>query len=291
MTTWGDPIPSRVLAGLQRIVAVEPSGDSPRLDVTDWARALDEVQRIAQDMHDELSCQVGEPDRPIVDRHGRRAPLRVDTFRSQVAAAAELLRLVGEHLDDLHVLAYDRPKAAEVQRVAGGSRDYALDTHGSAAARDLWREAAAAVIDTTEDLAEVCHRVLTWLRTGDRPTERRDRSADVTLAELSAAIDAQKRRRARGDYSPVASEQQPATTRVPDPLAELEALQEAVRRTVDESESGPDPLVKKIKNPKGGRIRPASWRLTPRQLEAWKRAIAPLDDARAKAKTRRGSTT
>lgn len=282
MTTWTDPIPDRVMSTLRRIAAIEPKGDTTELGVREWAQALGQAQRIASELAEELACQIGDPEPKITDRHGRSRPLRVDTFRRQIHGTIEMLRLVEQQLDDLYLLAYDRPRAAEAQRVAGGTRDYALDTHGSTEARHLWRRAASTILDTTEDLVEVCHQVTTWLRTGDRPTERRDRSADIDLTELAAALDAQQRRAGRDEYTPTPTEAQPAADRVPDAAAELAHLQAAVRRTVEESELAEPKLVNKIKNPRGGRIRPARWRLTPAQYEAWNRAIRPLNKEAAK---------
>jgi len=59
--------------------------------------------------------------------------IRTDTLKNRTASTRELLGMVLEELEDLHVLAYERATALSEAKVSGGSHDYALDTHGDPA--------------------------------------------------------------------------------------------------------------------------------------------------------------
>jgi hypothetical protein len=197
--------------------------------------------------------------------------LRIDTFRRQLAGTIGLLELVRSQLDDLHALAYDRPRAAAEAPVRGGTRDYALDTHGDARARDLWKTLALRVTDATEDLTVVLHDTAGYLSAGSSGA-RRDRTADAPAGEIHAAIAAQARRRARGDYTPAATVAQPDAPDVSRDLDELDQLRSLCRKLA------------------AGGIRPDRSRLTPLEHDAWRHAVDPDSRQRRRGrKKRRGA--
>lgn len=132
--------------------------------------------------------------------------VRIDTLRNQIAATCTLLNMVAEELQDLHDLAYERATTATEAKVAGGSRDYALDTHGDPQARAAYRQIGDATSNACATLATISHDALALLRTGNTPTRGRRR---IQLAELGEAIAAQQRRIARGDYSAIRRGPQP----------------------------------------------------------------------------------
>jgi hypothetical protein len=131
---------------------------------------------------------------------------RIDSLRSQLAATIDLLQTVGEELEDLHALAYDRPRLAQ-ERTNGGMRDYALDTHGDPRARDAYRALGGASTKACESLAIAAHETIRLLREGT-PTGIRTRR-HATAAEIATAIAAQGRRIARGEYTPIRRLPQP----------------------------------------------------------------------------------
>lgn len=222
------------------------------------------------DLRDDPTLKVCASDCPC---RRRGAAMRIDTLRNKLTATRALLDRVQAQLEDLHVLAYDRPTAVGA-RVHGGDRDWALDTHGDQVARQWYRHLAHQLTGSTEDLVEVLHSITSFLAVGPSPTERRDRSADVTADELRAALDAQARRRDRGDYTPASTIAQPGSRRADSTLADLGALQGAVRKIVEARRLDDDPVV------------PDRSRLTPAELGAWNRA-AYGDDALPSGRRRR----
>lgn len=132
--------------------------------------------------------------------------IRLDTLRNQIAGTIALLQMIHQELEDLHVLAYERHTASDEAKVAGGSRDYALDTHGDPQARNAYRTLGDTTAAACETLATVTHDALNLLRTGRTPATGRRR---IQLTELGDAIAAQQRRIARGDYTPIRRGPQP----------------------------------------------------------------------------------
>ena len=132
--------------------------------------------------------------------------VRLDTLRNQLAATIDLLHMVGQELDDLHVLAYERATAATEAKVSGGTPDYALDTHGDPKARDAYRRLGEVTSEACRDLAQTSHEALSLLRTGPSPGRGGRR---IQLAALGDALDAQARRIARGEYTPIRRGPQP----------------------------------------------------------------------------------
>lgn len=185
----------------------------------------------------------------------RRLPsIRIDTFKNRVDGARGLLDMVGHQLEDLHILAYDRHHAGQSQRVAGGDRDYALDTHGDPRARELWHRSALQVLDATEDLSMVLHEVLAFFSPG-RLSARRDTTADASNAEVIEALAAATRRRKRGEYQAAALVEQPPVTEPASTANELDLLRAAMRKVA-------------------GQVQDLA-RLTPAERDALRRAVDP----------------
>lgn len=122
--------------------------------------------------------------------------VRVDTVRNQLAGTQTLLGDIRLELDDLHSIAWERSRTSDDPKVRGGTRDYALDTHGNPTARhalDILKEATARAC---QDLALALHEAGHVLRKGDDPgnTSR----TLITHAELADALAAQANRIAEG---------------------------------------------------------------------------------------------
>lgn len=132
---------------------------------------------------------------------------RLDTMRNRVAATLRLLTMVEQELEDLHVLAYDRPSAVDEAKVAGGSAEYYLDTHGNMKARDAYRALWRSLDGICQSIDGASNNALYILRKGDTPTNQGPRTASLT--ELGELIAAQERRARRGDYTAVRRGPQP----------------------------------------------------------------------------------
>lgn len=132
--------------------------------------------------------------------------VRIDTLRNTIAGTRHLLDMVHEELEDLHVVAYERPTANADAKVSGGSRDYALDTHGDPKARDAYRRLGDVTADACARIDAAVSDALKLLRDGDTPVKTQRR---LRLVELGEAIAAQARRTRRGDYSAVRRGPQP----------------------------------------------------------------------------------
>lgn len=209
---------------------------------------------------------------------------RIDAVRNEIRHAIELLHLLGDQLDDLHVLAYDRHHAAAEAKVRGGSRDYALDNHGDKQARDLYAQVARDLRHTISGLTGSIKGVRGYLTAGSGGG-RRDATADATADEVIAALDAQRRRRARGEYEPALLATQPHVASQTEWRTECEALRSAVRKATsafaaDHQHCHP---------PERGRFKHKLLRrypmklLTPRERDAWRRAQSVRDDNQAEA--------
>lgn len=173
---------------------------------------------------------------------------RIDTVRRDTNRAIHQLAEALEHLTDLHDLAYDRAHAATAQRVAGGTTDYALDTHGDPHARNAYTHLAQAL----QAIADATQRALTTARTHfDHGTidQRRDTTADATTHEIIAAI----ANRAR--HTPI----------------ETQPLPTAARRALDAHRLQTDLDTLRSAVRKAGR-HPNRNRLTPLEDTAWQTA-------------------
>lgn len=145
-----------------------------------------------------------------------RAP-RIDTVHARFTACRSLMDSTATGIDLLHALAYSRHNSsADEPKVKGGSRDYALDTHGDPKARAAYKTLAEASFTAIEQLTIGCHNALRALN-GDAAIDdngtRRMHPATVNLLELKIAIDAQKRRIAQGETNPARQFPQPKASK------------------------------------------------------------------------------
>ena len=133
--------------------------------------------------------------------------VRIDTLRNTLDGTRRLLDMMSEELDDLHLLAYERPTGQTGEaHVRGGTRDYALDNHGDPIARDAYRRLGDVTADVCARLDDAINTALKILREGNTPTRTH---RGLRLVELGEAIAAQARRAKRGDYSAVRRGPQP----------------------------------------------------------------------------------
>lgn len=131
---------------------------------------------------------------------------RIDTRRNQLARTRDLLTMILEEIEDLHVLAYDRPVALSEAKVSGGSHDYALDTHGDPRARSAYHQLGHAIDEACKLLDGATANALNLLREGRTPGRGQ---RHLRLTELGEAISSQARRARRGDYTPIRRGPQP----------------------------------------------------------------------------------
>lgn len=206
---------------------------------------------------------------------------RIDAVRAEIARTIRLLHELDDNLLDLHVLAYERGRTASGDKVNGGSRDYALDNHGSARARDLYDQVARRLRFTTGALTDDLKELRGFLTSGPNGT-RRDRTADCGADEIQEAIDAQTRRRVRGEYEPTRLVAQPRVWSQTEWRNECEALRSAVRKAVagfveDHQWCQSATIDQRGQRPKLRR-RVQTKLLTPREREAWSRANQSVSD-------------
>lgn len=168
--------------------------------------------------------------------------IRIDTLRNSIAGARELLEMIHEELEDLHLLAYERQTAASEAKVSGGSHDYALDTHGDQYARDAYRALGRAVNGACIQLAEASTNALNILRTGNTPGRGQ---RHLRLAELGEAIAAQSRRSRRGDYTSIRRGPQPEYHHA---LDQLQQERDAALRERDSARRQRDKAVADLSN-------------------------------------------
>lgn len=154
---------------------------------------------------------------------------RIDTYRRETDDAISLLRWLSGQIADLHDLAYIRHSRGSGEKVRGGSRDYALDTHGDPRARNLYEDAAKQVIHLVDELIEVEKDIRSYL-TAEGSNSTGDPKAATTTDEVIRQIKARRRRMARGEYEPKPIAQQPVVIASVDWQTEVEALRSAVRK-------------------------------------------------------------
>lgn len=168
--------------------------------------------------------------------------IRIDTLRNQIAGARELLDMIHQELEDLHVLAYERATLLSEAKVSGGSHDYALDTHGDERARDAYKALGRAVDGACIHLAEASNNALNLLRQGNTPGRGQ---RHLRLAELGEAIAAQSRRSRRGDYTPIRRGPQPEHHHA---LDQLQQERDAAIRERDKARQQRDRAVADLSN-------------------------------------------
>lgn len=146
-------------------------------------------------------------------------------MRNRLAATRELLSLAERELEDLHILAYERARAASDAKVSGGTRDYALDTHGDVKAREAYTRlgdvivGGPGVVGVCDLLAGAAHDMIRILRVGE--SNSRSPSIRVSALELAEALEAQAARIAQGMYTPVRKEHQPGQKKINRAVTEL----------------------------------------------------------------------
>jgi hypothetical protein len=202
---------------------------------------------------------------------------RIDSVRAEFRDAIHLLQQMADQLEDLHVLAYSRHRAAQEAKVRGGSRDYALDTHGDKRARDLYARTATDMHRFIGHLTSSLKEVRGYLTGGNGPS-RRDPSADCTTDEVVAAMDAAARRRDRGEYSPAPLAEQPKVMSQTEWQVECEALRSAVAKVTADFQE--DHQSCQVDGRRLMRRYPMN-RLTPRERDAWRRSVRPDDSEKA----------
>lgn len=200
---------------------------------------------------------------------------RIDAVRTEIRHTVELLHLLGDQLDDLHILAYNRHRASERIKVRGGDHDYALDNHGDKRARDLYIKVAEELRSAMNDLTGSIKEVRGYLTAGGA-AGRRDGSADCTTDEVIAALDALGRRRRRGEYEPAPLVAQPDVRSQTEWRIECEALRSAVRKvtrdfaadhqTCQSADTGRDRFKRKLLR------RYPTKNLSTRERQAWRNA-------------------
>ena len=169
---------------------------------------------------------------------------RIDTMRNRIAGTVELLLMAFEELEDLHVLAYDRPSAVEEAKVAGGSSHHYLDTHGDMQAKDAYRDLWRALDGSCIHLSERCNNALNTLRAG-KTTATTRAPRHLRLTELGEAIAAQADRARRGEYSPVRRGPQPDVGKT---LNEMTKSREELRRQLDDVTKERDRALAELRN-------------------------------------------
>lgn len=193
---------------------------------------------------------------------------RIDSTRNLIDDLILLLAEFRAEVHDIHDLAYNRKRAAEEARVAGGSRDFALDTHGDMRARDLYRDARWA-LDKAETPLKVSIDAIRSHVTQGAGISAADRTKAATKAEVTAAIHAAERRAARSRLTPIESEPHHRISAQPrvgyvEPTVELVTLQNAIRKM-----ARLDPE----------HVKPDRSRLTPAEQDAWRRATTAQEKA------------
>lgn len=211
---------------------------------------------------------------------------RIDTTRRDITRTAAALHELAAHIEDLHVLAYDRHKAAQQAKVSGGDPTAVgidLDTNGDPRARDLLRNASETITHLHSVLDTTLTTVRDHLTAGTARVGRRDPSADASTDDVLGALEAARRRRGRGEYQPTPIAKQPEVRAHTNWQQECEALRGAVRKVVAgfvaEHQHCQAERVG-LRRPKLRR-RPQLNLLTPRERDAWRRAYEAVASRKA----------
>lgn len=191
----------------------------------------------------------------LADLRSAASTPRIDSTRNRLDATTRLLETARSDLDVLHALAYERHTARREAVVAGGARDYALDTHGDPRARGAYKQLSLACHDTCDILAEAAHDAIALLREGDGHGRRRGGAA-LTAVDMAVALDAQARRAARGEFTPRSSVPQPGAAEAGS--VTLESLAAENRRLQAENQE--------LRSNRTGPKTKHGWRKTPRAV-------------------------
>lgn len=166
---------------------------------------------------------------------------RIDTLRNQTAGTIAYLVRARSLLDLLHELAYTRPRGAELERVSGGDQSYYLDTHGDPTARAAYKTFGPELLRGVDVIHKALVDVESILQHGPSADTSRGNKIRITVREHVEALDAQRRRIARGEFTPAPKVPQPirggteqALTRE---LAKVERERDSLRRKVQRLEN------------------------------------------------------
>lgn len=195
---------------------------------------------------------------------------RIDTFRRTIDAVIVRLSEFRAEVGDLHDLAHDRHRAGNDAKVRGGSRDYALDTHGDPRARQLYIDVAARTIGLARAVEADLKAVGRYLDAGDRSNAR---TKDAEDDEVIDAVNAARRRRLRGETSHHLRVAQPPIQSQVDWRQECEALRRATAKvTTRFAEMHAD--CEQVEDGKRRKLRRRYDLsvLSPRERDAWDRA-------------------
>lgn len=213
---------------------------------------------------------------------------RIDTVRREVKDARELLDYLAANLEDLHEIAYTRRRSGSTDRVRGGEKDHALDNHGNPKARELYEATARLVLGLVDDVVDMQKDVRAFLTShDDKNRPAKSLAGNASADEVVDAMQARRRRVARGEYEPHPIAQQPVVVPSMNWRQECEVLRSAVRKVTTEFASDhqhcqpPDEGVGRFKR-KLLRRYPTKV-LSAREREAWRRAQSVAADERAAA--------
>lgn len=136
------------------------------------------------------------------------APRDVLVLRARLEDIAASATSLSRAAEDLYGIAYERGSGVDV-KVSGGGGQAGLDTVGDARAKRLWRRLEKHVKASELALRALVHGAGNLLAEGETDDRLRFGSA-ITAAELDALVSRQAGRRARGEYTPARTEEQPA---------------------------------------------------------------------------------
>lgn len=133
------------------------------------------------------------------------SPRDVERLRWQLTLGGEAATRLCQHLEDLHSLAWEK-HVGDFEHVNGGAEHPGVETVGDQQARTLWARLCATAIDL-DTLVPLERAIANYFTAG--PSPEPSRGAIVSKGEFGAAVRAQRRRTAAGEYTPVRIEQQP----------------------------------------------------------------------------------
>lgn len=221
---------------------------------------------------------------------------RIDTMRREISEAIDLLTQTAAHLDDLHDLAYTAHRSGDNER-SGTRTEWFLDDTGSPRAKELLRNVSTAIYELVNGrrlddehlpgLRAHLTEVTSFLTQGQGGS-RKDKTADATTEEILSALEAQRRRRTRGEFSPRPLVAQPPVVAKIDWHTECEALRAAVRKTTrdfaEDHQHCQPPRDGGTRYKRQLLRRYPTKNLSQRERDAWRRAtqlVADTDTAKA----------
>ena len=128
----------------------------------------------------------------------------VEAVRAHLASIARNAALLAAQVEDLYVLAYDRPASSEVKVAGTGAPD---PITGDLFAKKLFASLAGRSREADDILKGFTASVGNLLNVGS--VDDSLWGTRISAAEFGRALKAQGRRRARGDYTPTRNVAQP----------------------------------------------------------------------------------